>query len=180
MNLDDIALKIMSCQLCDLSTSRIKAVPGEGPGNASIMLIGEAPGADEDSSGRPFVGRAGRILDRSLDLAGIDRSKIFITSIAKCRPPGNRRPKRSEMQACHMYIQSQMDIICPNVIGLMGNVAAKAILNMQGVNSLRGQIFQGRFMITFHPAAVLRNANLQDAFVSDLTKIKDMAEMGKV
>lgn len=174
MNLDQLHSRIKTCQLCDLALGRTNAVPGEGPCPTGIMLVGEAPGAEEDITGRPFVGRAGRLLDECLLLAGIKRSEVFITSVVKCRPPKNRKPVRIEMETCHPYLQSQIDLIRPRVIGLMGNVAAGALLNVQGVTSLRGRIFQGRFLITFHPAAVLRNKNLQGDFVSDLKKIKEM------
>jgi uracil-DNA glycosylase len=174
MNLDLLHSKISLCRLCDLALGRTKAVPGEGPCPAGIMLVGEAPGAEEDLTGRPFVGRAGRLLDRSLSLAGINRSEVFITSVVKCRPPLNRRPKKIEMESCNPYLQSQIDLVHPRVIGVMGNVAAGALLNLQGVTALRGQVLQGRFLVTFHPAAVLRNNNLQEAFVSDLKKIKEM------
>jgi uracil-DNA glycosylase family 4 len=143
MNLDHIHSRIMLCQICDLAIGRTKAVPGEGPCRSKIMLIGEAPGAEEDITGRPFVGRDGRLLDRSLNLAGIKRSDVFITSVIKCRPPANRKPKSTEIESCHPYLQYQIDLIHPKVIGLMGNVAAKAILNMHGVTALHGQVFQG-------------------------------------
>jgi uracil-DNA glycosylase family 4 len=174
MNLDHLDSRILSCQLCDLAIGRTKAVPGEGPCPSKIMLVGEAPGAEEDITGRPFVGRAGHLLDRSLDLAGIKRSEVFITSVVKCRPPANRKPKIIEIKSCHPYLQSQIDLIHPRVVGLMGNVAAKALLNMHGVTSLHGQVFEGRFLVTFHPAAVLRNINLKGDFVSDLKKINEM------
>ena len=174
MTLDLLHSKISSCRLCDLALTRTKAVPGEGPCPARIMLVGEAPGADEDVTGRPFVGRAGRLLDRSLGLAGINRSEVFITSVVKCRPPLNRKPKSIEMESCHNYLQSQIDMIHPKVIGVMGNTAAGALLNLQGVTALRGRVLQGRFLVTYHPAAVLRNNHLQEAFVSDLKKIKEI------
>jgi uracil-DNA glycosylase family 4 len=179
MNLDQLHSRILSCQLCDLSCGRTNAVPGEGPCPADVMLVGEAPGAEEDIAGRPFVGRAGRMLDQSLAQAGIVRSEIFITSAVKCRPPGNRRPKSIEIEACHPYLQAQIDLIRPTVIGLMGNVAAKALLDVQGVTSLHGRFFQSRFFVTFHPAAVLRNRNLQGDFASDLIMLKDFSQSGK-
>lgn len=175
MILNELYSRILSCQLCDLSLGRIRAVPGEGPCPAPIMLIGEAPGADEDKTGRPFVGRCGKLLDRSLSMAGIARSEIFITSIIKCRPQKNRKPKKPEIEACVPYLQSQIEIIEPRVIGLMGNVAVSSLLKRQGVTTLHGRVFEDRFLVTFHPAAVLRNKNLQEDFISDLKKIKEMA-----
>jgi len=172
-NIEDITSlhrRICSCKLCDLSSGRTKAVPGEGPCPAKIMLIGEAPGREEDLTGRPFVGRAGRLLDRALFDAGLRRSEVFITSVVKCRPPKNRKPKHSEIAACHPYLEAQMKMLNPEVVCLMGNVAAQAILGMQGIAALRGRILHDRCLVTYHPAAVLRNKNLMDDFVSDLKK----------
>jgi uracil-DNA glycosylase family 4 len=175
MKLGGLHETISSCKLCSLSSSRTKAVPGEGPAHAKIMLIGEAPGAIEDATGKPFVGRAGRLLDQSLDLAGVKRSEVFITSVVKCRPTKNRKPKSIELQSCRPYILSQMDLIRPKVIGLMGNVACKAILNIDGVTTIHGRVFEGIFLVTFHPAAVLRNRRLQGDFVADLKKIHEIS-----
>jgi uracil-DNA glycosylase family 4 len=175
MSLDDLHSRILSCQLCDLASGRTRAVPGEGPCPAPIMLVGEAPGADEDKTGRPFVGRCGKLLDRSLAQAGINRSEVFITSVVKCRPQKNRKPKNAEMDACRPYLQSQIEIVRPQVIGLMGNVAVSSLLKRQGVTTLHGQIFEEKFLVTFHPAAVLRNKNLQEDFIADLKKLKKMA-----
>lgn len=169
-DLPSLHRKICTCKLCDLSLGRTKAVPGEGPCPAKIMLIGEAPGREEDLTGRPFVGRAGRLLDRALFDAGLNRSEVFITSVVKCRPPKNRKPKRSEIVACHPYLKAQMMMLNPEFVCLMGNVAAQAILGMQGIVALRGRILHDRYLVTYHPAAVLRNKNLMDDFVSDLKK----------
>jgi uracil-DNA glycosylase family 4 len=138
------------------------------------MLVGEAPGADEDKTGRPFVGRCGRLLDRSLALAGIKRADIFITSVVKCRPQRNRKPKKVETNACLPYLQRRMEIIRPQIICLMGNVAVQTLIKRQGVTSLHGQVFEDRFLVTFHPSAVLRNKNLQEDFISDLRRLKRM------
>ena len=164
--------KICTCQLCPLSLCRKCAVPGSGPSPAQIMLVGEAPGREEDLNGLPFVGRAGRLLDKALLQAGLERSEVFITSVVKCRPPENRKPKKEEINLCHPYLQAQIDLVHPRIVCLMGNTATQAVLGMQGVTNLRGQIQQGRFLITYHPAAVLRNRNLMDEFISDLKKAK--------
>ncbi|HOV52258.1 MAG TPA: uracil-DNA glycosylase, partial [Methanothrix sp.] len=102
--------------------------------------------------------------------AGLRRSEVFITSVVKCRPPKNRKPKHSEIAACHPYLEAQMKMLNPEVVCLMGNVAAQAILGMQGIAALRGRILHDRCLVTYHPAAVLRNKNLMDDFVSDLKK----------
>jgi DNA polymerase len=132
------------------------------------MLIGEAPGREEDLTGKPFVGRAGRLLDAALEQAGLDRSEVFITSVIKCRPPQNRKPKKKEIDQCRHFLESQIEIVHPKIICLMGNTAAQAVLGVQGIADLRGRILQNSYLVTFHPAAVLRNRNLMDDFVSDL------------
>ncbi len=160
--------QICTCHLCPLFEGRKLAVPGSGPAPADIMLVGEAPGKEEDLTGKPFVGRAGRLLDGALEQAGLERSKVFITSVIKCRPPQNRKPKKTEVDQCRPYLQTQMDILHPRIICLMGNTATQAVLGRQGVAMLRGRILQDRFLVTYHPAAVLRNRNLMNDFVSDL------------
>jgi DNA polymerase len=137
------------------------------------MLIGEAPGKEEDLTGMPFMGRAGKLLDSALAEAGLHRSEVFITSTIKCRPPKNRKPKRREIDSCKPYLNSQIVILHPKVVCLMGNTATLAVLGIQGVTSLRGQILQDIFLVTYHPAAVLRNRNLMEEFVSDLKRARE-------
>lgn len=171
--------EIKSCEGCPLARGRTRAVPGEGPDRADILLVGEAPGRDEDREGRPFVGRAGSVLDRGLKEAGIERSEVYITNVVKCRPPGNRRPKREEVKACLTYLESQIAVVRPKVVILMGNAATKAVLDLEGVTNLRGKAFGGLYFVTFHPAAVLRNRNLEDALVSDLKAARSRAMISK-
>lgn len=175
-SIQDLETMIRTCKRCSLSESRTYAVPGEGPENAKILLLGEAPGKDEDLSGKPFVGRSGKILDQCLAEARIDRSCVFITNVVKCRPPQNRNPNAEETAACGPYLRAQLEMIDPKVVCLLGNVATKAVLGMVGVTSLHGQVFEGRFLVTFHPSAILRNRNLKPAFVSDLLAAKEMAD----
>jgi uracil-DNA glycosylase family 4 len=170
VDLSRLDQQICACHLCSLSDGRKRAVPGSGPAPADIMLVGEAPGREEDLTGKPFVGRAGRLLDEALVQAGLERSTVFITSVIKCRPPENRKPKKAEIDQCRPYLQAQIDILHPKIICLMGNTATLAILGKQGVTILRGQILHDRFLVTYHPAAVLRNRNLMEEFVSDLKK----------
>ena len=120
----------------------------------------------------PFIGRAGRLLDEALDEAGLKREDVFITSIIKCRPPQNRKPKKKEIELCLPYLEDQMDAIRPRIICLMGNTAIQAVLGVVGVTVLRGRILSDRFLVTYHPAAVLRNRNLMADFVSDLREAK--------
>ncbi len=176
MNLEDLRRRIISCQLCRLCESRTNAVPGEGPSDARIMLIGEAPGAEEDRTGRPFVGRAGRLMDKLLSEAGIERSQVFITSVVKCRPPKNRKPKKDEVEICvNTYLRPQMDLINPRVVCLMGNTASEGVIGAKGVTKIHGQVFDDLFLVTFHPAAILRNMGLKDSFVSDMRAARNIA-----
>lgn len=168
IDLPHLDKQICTCHLCPLFMGRNLAVPGSGPAPADIMLVGEAPGKEEDLTGKPFVGRAGRLLDEALVQAGLERSKVFITSVIKCRPPQNRKPKKTEIDRCRPYLQSQIEILHPQIICLMGNTATQAVLGIQGIANLRGRILQDRYLVTFHPAAVLRNRNLMNEFVSDL------------
>lgn len=168
---------IKTCCRCPLARGRTKTVPGAGPGRADLLLIGEAPGRDEDRAGLPFVGRAGSILDRALKEAGIERSEVFITNVVKCRPPENRRPKKEEVEACRPFLESQIGIVKPKVVILMGNAAAKAVLGVEGVTTLRSQLFSDLFIVTFHPAAVLRNRKLEDSLVSDLSAARYRAKI---
>ena len=175
MNSDSLRLledKISVCRLCPLGQARVHTVPGAGPVPARVMLVGEAPGREEDLSGKPFVGRGGRLLDQALKQAGLDRSEVFITSVIKCRPPNNRKPLKKEMASCLPFLQAQIDIVQPRVVCLLGNTAAAALLGRQGVKALRGRVWQERFVVTYHPAAVLRNRNLMAEFVSDLERLK--------
>jgi len=130
--------------------------------------VGEAPGREEDRRGLPFVGRAGQILDDALRQAGLARQEVFITSVIKCRPPKNRKPRKDEIDLCLPYLLHQIEILAPRIICLMGNTAALALLGRQGIASQRGRIWRDRFLVTYHPAAVLRNRNLMNDFVSDL------------
>ena len=176
--LRSLAEEIGSCRRCPLAEGRTKAVPGEGPASAEILLVGEGPGREEDRTGRPFVGRAGSVLDRCLEEAGIERSRVFITNVVKCRPPENRRPKRKEVEACRIYLDAQIELLQPRTVILMGNAAARAVLDVEGIGELRGRVIRGRFLVTFHPAAVLRNGKLREAFVADLRRGRGMAEGG--
>lgn len=167
---------ISACRLCPLCEGRNNTVPGAGPAPARLMLVGEAPGREEDLSGKPFVGRGGRLLDAALQKAGLDRSEIFITSVIKCRPPNNRKPLKKETACCLPYLEAQIKIVRPKVVCLLGNTAAAAVLGRQGIKTLRGRIWQERFAVTYHPAAVLRNKNLMADFVSDLERLNSLQD----
>ena len=122
-----IISRIKNCRKCDLWRSRLNPVPGEGSLNADIVFIGEAPGYNEDKQGRPFVGRAGKILDELLESIGIDRSKVYIANILKCRPPNNRDPDIDEINSCIEYLDRQIEIIQPSIISPLGRFACEYI-----------------------------------------------------
>jgi len=151
------------CYKCDLSKTRTNVVFGEGVFSSSIMLIGEGPGQQEDETGRPFVGKAGQLLDKFLETQDISREKnIYICNIVKCRPPENRIPTNKEMTACRVYLDAQIQLMRPKIIILCGSTAVKAILGIKsGITKIRGQWFEGPFGAKMtpllHPSYLLRN-----------------------
>ena len=170
--LEAIAAEARQCRKCQLGSTRTKCVPGEGHPRARIMFIGEAPGADEDAQGRPFVGRAGQLLDKIIAACGLKREEVFIGNILKCRPPENREPRPDEIINCLPYLQRQIEAINPDIIVALGGHAAKTLLNtVKPIGQLRGQFQEyyggiGRppikLMATFHPAYLLRNYSEQN------------------
>ena len=130
----------MDCPLGQPESETFHRVPGEGPEDARVMIVGEAPGAEEERTGRPFVGRSGNLLTEILTAAGLKREEIFITSVCKCRPPQNRTPKRAEMAACLPWLTAQIEVIRPEVVLTVGNVGTQTLLNTKtGINALRGR-----------------------------------------
>jgi len=188
VELEKIADEVRLCRECDLGSSRTNAVPGEGHPNARIMFIGEAPGADEDAQGRPFVGRAGKLLDKIITACGLKRSDVFIGNILKCRPPENRDPAAEEIISCLPYLQRQIEIINPEIIVALGAHAARTLLNTnKPIGQLRGQFHQyysglGRapikLMPTYHTAYLLRNYSQENRqrVWEDMKKV--LAELG--
>ena len=172
-----------SCTACPLSETRDQVVIARGQPKARVMLIGEAPGAREDATGQPFVGRSGQALDRLLKEVGFDpESDLYICNAVKCRPPGNRRPKRSELLACRPWLDLQLDQVNPDVIVLAGATAVDAILGLkQAMTGLRGQwqTWQGRdVMPIFHPSYLLRNPSQAEGAPLDLTR-RDLYTVGR-
>ncbi len=158
-----IAVKIRRCRLCSLYKNARKAVPGEGPANARIFFIGQAPGREEDRTGRPFVGRAGRFLTEQLALLGIDRNKVFITSVVKHFPPANRMPAKDEVNACLPYLLEQIEAVNPKVVVLMGRLA-------QSIR--KDPVLRGRKVVMLpHPSAAMRFPRLKKHFVTNLKYI---------
>jgi DNA polymerase len=158
--------KIKICEKCSLHLSRNNTVPGEGNINSKIVFVGEGPGADEDSSGRPFVGRAGKLLDVMLkDWAKIDRNQIFITNIVKCRPPKNRVPSDEEMNSCGHFLEAQLIQIKPKIIVTLGSTSMKYLTNKTKITESRGKFYDWysgiKIFPTFHPSYLLRNPSMQ-------------------
>ncbi len=163
VDLEQLAGLVRVCARCGLCQNRTNAVPGEGPTTARLVVVGEGPGAREDETGRPFVGRAGGLLTDILEAIELPRSEVFICNIIKCRAPDNRKPRQDEIDACVPYLYRQLEIIGPKVILAMGGTAAETLLNTkQSLGSLRNRIHSFRgvpLVVTYHPAALLRNPN---------------------
>lgn len=175
--LEELARQAAGCTRCGLAATRRNVVFGVGNHRARLMLVGEAPGADEDAQGEPFVGRAGQLLNRILTAMGIERKEVYIANILKCRPPDNRNPTPAEAAACLPYLRRQVELVSPRVVTALGAVAAVYLLNLnQGtaVKSLRGRVFnlEGRpLVVTYHPAALLRNPALKAETWGDMQMV---------
>ncbi|MCL4558268.1 MAG: uracil-DNA glycosylase [Deltaproteobacteria bacterium] len=163
LSLENIRLAVSDCSRCRLGETRTNTVPGEGCHSASLMFIGEAPGYDEDREGRPFVGRAGRLLTDIIGAMGMRREDVFIANVVKCRPPGNREPGEDEIRACSPYLFSQIDVIKPRIIVTLGRYSTATMLGLppqMRISDMRGRFFHYKgikVMPTFHPAYLLRN-----------------------
>jgi DNA polymerase len=172
-SLEKIAEEVRACSACGLCALRILATPGEGVSNPSVLVVGEAPGAEEDSVGRPFVGAAGRLLDKMLASIGLSRqTNCFIANTVKCRPPGNRDPSPDETAACGPFFARQFALLQPKAVFCVGRIAAQTLLKTtEGVGSLRGKFFDyngARLIATYHPSALLRNESLKRPAWEDL------------
>ncbi len=168
--------QVCCCTKCELYKTRKNTVFGEGSTSAKIMLIGEGPGRDEDELGRPFVGRAGQLLDRMLNSIGLSRNDVYIANILKCRPPGNRDPLPHESTACMDYLRNQVALIKPKILVCLGRVPAGYILGQDvRISRDRGVWRESKgfyIMPTYHPAALLRNESLKKESWADLLSIK--------
>ena len=167
-----------NCQKCGLAQTRTSVVFGSGRTDADLMFVGEAPGADEDRQGLPFVGAAGQLLTRMIEAMGLTREDVYIANIIKCRPPNNRDPKPEELAACQPYLAQQIDLIAPVVICTLGRFAAQTLLQTtESMGRLRGKIFdyQGAKLVpTYHPAALLRNAQWKRPTWEDLKLVRKL------
>lgn len=167
--------KISNCKKCLLWKTRRNTVPGEGLINAKIMIIGQAPGAEENKAGRPFIGRAGKFLSQLLKLARIEREKVFITSPVKCFPPKNRKPTQKEIQVCLPYLKEQIKIINPQKFILLGEVAFLVFFKNKKLKDYRGKWLKKdgkECFITYHPAAGIRFLKFRKILERDFRKFK--------
>jgi len=174
MDLHDV---IRKCTLCEIHKTRTNAVPGEGSATAKLFFVGEAPGATEDETGRPFVGRSGKLLTTMIEEIGLSREHVFISSILKCRPPNNRVPTQSEREICRPYIETQIELINPRVIVLLGGTAIASMVGPWKVTESHGTFFEaeGRtYFMTFHPAAALRSTGVKDLMRADFKILKTL------
>jgi uracil-DNA glycosylase family 4 len=180
----DLYRQVSECTRCPLHAERTNAVFGAGNADAELVFVGEAPGAEEDRQGLPFVGRAGQLLNQMLEEIGLKREDVFIANILKSRPPGNRDPQPDEIQACWPYLERQIQLIEPRVIATLGNFATKKLTGSTvGITRVRGtpQVHElaGRTLFVFpllHPAAALRTPSLVETLREDFAKLPDLLE----
>ncbi|MEM7304607.1 MAG: uracil-DNA glycosylase [Pseudomonadota bacterium] len=172
---------VAACQACSLYSTRKQTVFGSGHHKADWLIIGEAPGADEDRQGEPFVGRAGQLLTQMLRAIGLAREEVFITNILKCRPPNNRDPKPEEASACRHYLNRQIEILQPKIILALGRIAAQSLLQTDTpIGKMRGQLyhldeFQIPTVVTYHPAYLLRSPKEKRKVWEDLKFARQQA-----
>ena len=178
---EELENSIKNCQKCKLCGTRQNIVFGVGNKNASIMFIGEGPGADEDRLGEPFVGRAGKLMNMGFKMVGIDRNDVYIANIVKCRPPQNRNPEDDEATACLDYLRNQVILVKPKVIVLLGSTALKNVLGKEySITASRGKWIEQKgikYMPTWHPAALLRDENKKVEFWKDLKEVVNLLNL---
>ena len=178
INIDELKLMAVNCHKCELSKTRNKVVFGKGSTNARIMIIGEAPGKDEDLSGEPFVGRAGKLLTEILFSMNLTRENVYITNTVKCRPPENRNPNSNEISCCSSYLDQQINLISPEIIILLGKVAAERLMNTpEPMSSLRGKLHYYKdtdipMLVFYHPAYLLRSPGEKSKVWEDILFMK--------
>lgn len=179
-DLDALRAFIGECRRCPLGDTRTCLVFGVGDPHAGLMFIGEAPGRNEDLKGEPFVGAAGQLLDELLAGIGLVRSQVYIANILKCRPPDNRDPEPSEIEACTPFLEEQIRLVAPKVIATLGNFATKFVLKTdRGIGALRGKLYRvdGRQVVPiFHPAAALYDASKRQVLAEDFQRLRALLE----
>ncbi|MGD0856499.1 MAG: uracil-DNA glycosylase [Dehalococcoidia bacterium] len=183
-SLTELNAEIESCRICELAKHRTKVVPGDGPENARLLFIGEAPGWYEDQSGKPFVGAAGQYLDQLIGLIGYKRSQVYICNVIKCRPPENRDPMPGEIQACSKWLERQLDLIKPRVIVTLGRYSMAKYFPGESISKVHGRskrIGNIIYFAMYHPAAALHQGNLRKVIEADMLKLPAvLAEAGKM
>jgi DNA polymerase len=184
LSLDGLNRRIQACTACDLSRGRVRVVPGEGPTDAAIMFIGEAPGFNEDQQGRPFVGAAGQFLEQLLASIRMKRDGVFITNVVKCRPPNNREPLPGEILACRKYLDQQIALIHPRMIVTLGRHSMARYFPNESISKVHGKPHKIDGVIYFpmyHPAAALHQGNLRKTIETDMLRIPvSLAEASRV
>jgi len=180
--LEELHQRIASCPDCDLCRTRTHAVPGEGPPNAEVLFVGEAPGFYEDQQARPFVGPAGRFLDELIASIGLRRDQVFITNVVKCRPPNNRDPLPGEIDACRKHLQRQIELIQPRIIVSLGRYSLAWFSPRDAISKVHGQakVKDGVYFIPmYHPAAALHAGNMRKVIEEDFRKIPAVLERAR-
>ena len=184
--MDNLARRADDCRKCPLSSSRRRVVVGEGSIDAFIMFVGEAPGYNEDLKGRPFVGAAGRILDQLIGELGLKREEVYIGNIIKCRPPGNRDPRKGEIEACSSYLDEQLEIIRPRVIAPLGRFSLRYIMKKFGlrpepISKVHGRPLDasaphGPIVVfpLYHPAAALYRRGMEENLIEDMRRLREV------
>jgi len=182
--LSKLRIQAESCTVCRLAQTRTKVVFGVGATDSDLMFVGEAPGRNEDLQGEPFVGTAGKLLDRLLSEAGIERERVYIANVLKCRPPGNRDPQPDEIQACKPFLRGQLELVDPKVVVTLGNFATKLLLKTtMGITKVRGRIYpwwrEKSLIATYHPAAALRGGDrITDLMRQDFSLMREALDSG--
>lgn len=180
--LNDLHEEIRHCQKCELARYRNRAVPGEGAEDAEIMLIGEAPGRNEDQQGRPFVGQAGKFLEELLGLIGLNRQQVYIANVIKCRPQGNRDPLPQEIIACRPWLDRQIELINPKIIVTLGRYSMALFFPRKTIGKIHGTAEKRdgiTYFAMYHPAAALHQYNLKETIKADMLKIPQLLEQVK-
>ena len=179
---EELYAAVRGCQRCDLARTRTLAVPGEGPLDSEVMFIGEAPGVNEDRQGRPFVGQAGAFLEELLGEAGLTRPEVYICNVLKCRPPGNRDPLPTEIEACGDYLGAQIRLIDPLLIVTLGRYSMSRFFPNQAISRIHGKPREanGRILVPmYHPAAALHQQRLRGVIIDDFRTLPELLERAR-
>ena len=182
LEVEELYAEVRSCQRCTLARTRTHAVPGEGPLDSEVMFIGEAPGVNEDRQGRPFVGQAGAFLEELLGEAGLTRPEVYICNVLKCRPPGNRDPLPTEIEACSDYLSAQIRLIDPLLIVTLGRFSMSRFFPNQAISRIHGKPREanGRILVPmYHPAAALHQQRLRGVIIDDFRILPDLLERAR-